>query len=248
MILTLYSIVLAYFLLGFICFFFINRKKETARRYESWMKTIIYFLIFNLVFFSIVVNPVVFRFLSVIIVAEGFYELFRLFIKSGFRQKGFFLLSVLYYSILSAGFLYFSMMSDWHLILYSFMIVSAFDSYSQITGELLGKRKILPGISPGKTVEGFIGGTIVAIASAFLLNSLNQSSFGETFLLGAGLALFGFIGDASASFYKRRYGVKDYLKIIPWHGGFLDRFDSFIAGGFWIAIIGFYNLFLGKGI
>jgi len=243
MIITIYSIVLAYFLLGFICFFFINSKKEITKVHESWMKTIIYFLIFNLVFFSIVVNPVIYRYLSVIIVIEGLYELLRLFIKSGFKQKSFFVLSVFYYSILSAGFLYFSMMNDWHLILYSFMIVSAFDSFSQITGELLGKRKILPRISPGKTVEGFIGGSVVAIASAFLLNSLNHADFRETFLLGAGLAVFGFIGDASASFYKRKYGVKDFLNIIPWHGGFLDRFDSFIAGGFWIALIGLLNIF-----
>ncbi|HRR17361.1 MAG TPA: phosphatidate cytidylyltransferase [Bacteroidales bacterium] len=242
MIITIYAIVLAYFLLGFICFFFINSKKEIDRVHESWMKTIIYFLIFNLVFFSIVVKPVVFRFLSVIIVIEGFYELLRLFIKSGYKQKCFFILSILYYCVLSAGFLYFSMMNDWHLVLYSFMIVSAFDSFSQITGELLGKRKILPRISPGKTVEGFIGGTVVAVASAFLLNSLNHPDFRETFFLGAGLALFGFIGDASASLYKRKYGVKDFINIIPWHGGFLDRFDSFIAGGFWITIYGFLNL------
>lgn len=242
MIITIYAIVLAYFLLGFICFFFINSKKEIDRVHESWMKTIIYFLIFNLVFFSIVVKPVVFRYLSVIIVIEGFYELLRLFIKSGYKQKSFFILSILYYCVLSAGFLYFGMMNDWHLVLYSFMIVSAFDSFSQITGELLGKRKILPRISPGKTVEGFIGGTVVAVASAFLLNSLNHADFRETFLLGAGLALFGFIGDASASLYKRKYGVKDFINIIPWHGGFLDRFDSFIAGGFWITIYGFLNL------
>ncbi len=83
MIRTMYIIVLAYFILGFIAFYFINRKKEALESRKSWKKTITYFFIINIVFFSIVINPVVFRYLAVIIIIAGFLELFKLFRESG---------------------------------------------------------------------------------------------------------------------------------------------------------------------
>jgi phosphatidate cytidylyltransferase len=55
----------------------------------------------------------------------------------------------------------------------------------------------------------------------------------------AGIVVFAFIGDASKSYYKRRYNVKDFSNFIPENGGFLDRFDSLISGGAWVALSGF---------
>jgi len=171
--------------------------------------------------------------LSVLIIGVGFFELFQLFRISGFKNKGFYILSVIVYVILSAGFYFFSGLKN-ELILFSFLILSIFDSFSQISGQIWGHTKILPNISPGKTLGGLIGGTIIAISSSFLLHSLYSESFLKVSIIAVGVLFFAFAGDIAASFYKRKYRVKDYSNLIPGHGGFLDRFDSLIAGGTWV--------------
>jgi phosphatidate cytidylyltransferase len=115
---------------------------------------------------------------------------------------------------------------DKELILFTFMILSIFDSFSQITGQLIGRKKILPRISPDKTVEGFIGGGLVALVSAILLKDLAAEPVLKAMAKATGIVFFAFIGDASKSYYKRRYNVK-------------DRFDSLISGGAWVALSGF---------
>jgi phosphatidate cytidylyltransferase len=83
---------------------------------------------------------------------------------------------------------------------------------------------------------GLIGGALMAIASAYLLNDLYETTIINTIILVGGIVLFAFWGDIAASFFKRKYQVKDYSNLIPGHGGFLDRFDSLIAGGLWVAV------------
>ena len=235
MIRTIYFIILTYFFLGGIGFYVINRKKEPQVARRSYTKFISYFFIINILFFSITINPSVFRYLAVLIIAAGFFELFRLFRLTGYRKKGFFLLSLSVFAILSVGFFFFSRLEK-ELILFSFLVLSIFDSFSQITGQLWGSTKILPEISPGKTVGGFVGGAFVAIASVLLLDGLYAGAALKSLLMGAGVVVFAFVGDMAASFYKRRYQVKNYSDLIPGHGGFLDRFDSLIAGGAWVAL------------
>ena len=235
MIKTIYIIILSYFLLGGIGFYFINRKKESDVARKSYIKFLTYFVIINLLFFSIVVYPVIFRFLSIIIIGTGFIELFRLFHKSGYDKIGFFLLSVSIYTVLSLGFFLFGGLEK-ELILFSFLVLSIFDSFSQISGQLWGRRKIFPKISPNKTVGGLIGGAIIAICSAFLLNGLYAETPLKVIMMTFGVLVFAFSGDIAASLYKRKYKVKNYSKLIPGHGGFLDRFDSLIAGGAWVFL------------
>lgn len=238
MIRTMYIITLAYFLLGFIGLYFINRKKESREARKSWIKTITYFFIINILFFSIVINPHVFRYLAVIIIIAGFFELFKLFRESGYEKNTLFLVSTIIFAMFSFCFFVFSGM-DKELILFTFMILSIFDSFSQITGQILGRKKILPKISPDKTVEGFIGGFLVALVSAILLKDLVAEPVLKAMIKAAEIAVFAFIGDASKSYYKRRYNVKDFSNLFPENGGFLDRFDSLISGGAWVALSGF---------
>jgi len=242
MIITVYIIIISYFLLGVIGFYFINRKKETSTARSSWKKTIIYFFIINILCLSIVINPVIFRFLAILIIIMGFYELFVLFRDSGYAKKGFFLISIIVFALFSFPFFLFSGMEK-ELIFFSFVILSIFDSFSTITGQLWGRKKLFPKISPNKTIEGFIGGTIVAVLSSIVLRGLIEVPATRAISLGAGVAVFAFIGDLLASYYKRKYNVKDFSNLIPEHGGFLDRFDSLIAGGTWVTLFGWIVMY-----
>jgi len=235
MIRTVYIMLVVYFLLGFIGLFFINRKKETPEARRSWIKTLVYFIIINAVCLSIIINPIAFRFLAVLIIILGFYELLKLFRESGYEQKYLFMISILIFTAFTSAFYYFSGMEK-ELIFFSFAILSIFDSFSQITGQLWGRRKIFPKISPNKTVVGFLGGTLIAILSGFIIKGLIDVPSIKAIILAAGVALFAFIGDFLASFYKRKHNVKDFSKLIPETGGFLDRFDSLISGGTWVAL------------
>ena len=234
MICTIYIIILIYFLLGGISFYLINRNKDAQVARKSYTKFITYFFIINILFFSIVVKPVVFTFLAALIIGVGYYELFKLFRLSKYQLNGFFGLSLFIYTVLSTGFFLFSTL-DKGLILFSFLILSIFDSFSQISGQLWGRTKLLPEISPNKTVGGLIGGALVALASSLLLDDLYNGLPLKSVLMAAGVVSFAFAGDVAASFYKRKYQVKDFSKLIPGHGGFLDRFDSLIAGGAWVT-------------
>ncbi|MFV0591987.1 MAG: phosphatidate cytidylyltransferase [Draconibacterium sp.] len=235
MIRAIYYIILIYFLLGGIAFYIINRKKDPAVAKESYTKFGVYFLIINALFFSITINPAVFHFISIIIVLAGLWELFKLYKNSGFQHKGFFFLALLVFAILSFGFIAFGGFEK-GLILFAFLVLSIFDSFSQITGQLWGRKKLFPEISPKKTVGGLVGGTLVALVSSYLLKDLYAGQTGGAFVLAGGVILFAFAGDLSASYYKRKFGVKDFSKLIPGHGGLLDRFDSLIAGGAWVAL------------
>ncbi len=242
MIFTIYSLILLYFFLGGIGFFFIGRKTKPQRNTQNWIKLASYFVIINILFFSIVINPNAFRGLGVLIIFAGIIEMFNLFRKSGWNRKYFFWISLLIYGILAFGFYIFSGMGG-NLILFTFLILSIFDSFSQITGQLWGKRKILPSISPRKTAEGLSGGTVIALLSALLLRNLVNTSPVKSIMLAAGIVLFSFAGDMAASYFKRKYNVKDFSRVIPGHGGVLDRFDSLIAGGAWIAWLGLLEKF-----
>jgi phosphatidate cytidylyltransferase len=242
MIRTIYLIIVAYFFIGGIGFYFINRGKNSSESRKSWTKFITYFIIIHILFFSIVINPVAFRIISIIIILTGLFELFKLYRNSEYQNKKFFTISLSVFIALAAGFFFFSGMGK-NLILYSFLVLSIFDSFSQITGQLWGHRKIMPGISHGKTVEGLIGGAMVAVFSSLLFNGLIEAPSLKTILAATAIVILAFAGDLSASFYKRVYKAKDFSNLIPGHGGFLDRFDSMIAVGAGLAFLGiFINL------
>ncbi|MDO4863505.1 MAG: phosphatidate cytidylyltransferase [Ruminococcus sp.] len=104
------------------------------------------------------------------------------------------------------------------------------DTGAYFTGVAIGKHKLCPEISPKKTIEGFIGGiltTAVVYAVAFSLYfGFTPARAAIAFVTGAFCAVVGAIGDLSASMVKRQIGFKDYGKIMPGHGGLMDRFDS----------------------
>lgn len=116
------------------------------------------------------------------------------------------------------------------------------DTGAYFTGVAIGKHKLCPEISPKKTIEGFIGGiltTAIVYAVAFSLYfGFTPARAAIAFVTGAFCAVVGAIGDLSASMVKRQIGFKDYGKIMPGHGGLMDRFDSvlFVLPTFYVFI------------
>jgi phosphatidate cytidylyltransferase len=113
-----------------------------------------------------------------------------------------------------------------------FISAWATDSFAYFAGRALGKHKLCPKISPKKTVEGAIGGTLGCIICiclyAFLCGKYNNLdiNYVSAVIFAVLTAVFSQLGDLAASCIKREYGVKDYGNLIPGHGGILDRFDS----------------------
>ena len=123
------------------------------------------------------------------------------------------------------------------LWLFVMLLVCAWgsDTFAYFTGVLIGKHKLIPEISPKKTIEGSIGGIVCASLGlalfGFIISKTTDYTPNYIVLLVAGvlLAASSQIGDIIASLIKREYGVKDYGNIFPGHGGVMDRFDSVMS-------------------
>ncbi|MFT3743595.1 MAG: phosphatidate cytidylyltransferase [Pyrinomonadaceae bacterium] len=118
------------------------------------------------------------------------------------------------------------------LLSFFFLIIFGSDAGAYFAGKALGKHKLAPGISPGKTVEGLIGGLIAAAGLAALATAtfFPELPFQFSIPLAVVLAAVGVLGDLCESAMKRGSGSKDASSIIPGHGGFLDRLDSLLFG------------------
>lgn len=121
--------------------------------------------------------------------------------------------------------------------LWIFIFIGAWvtDIFAYFTGVLFGKHKLIPKVSPKKTVEGSIGGIIFCILGFILYGIILRNIFDIKVdlwlcgIIGCVVSVVSQIGDLSLSVIKRHYGIKDYGKIFPGHGGVLDRFDSIMA-------------------
>ncbi len=115
------------------------------------------------------------------------------------------------------------------------------DTGAYFTGVLCGKHKLAPEISPKKTIEGCVGGIVLCAVYTFAVSFAFIREARYALIITALSPLFsvaGMVGDLSASLIKRAYNIKDYGKIMPGHGGVMDRFDSilFIAPLFLIIV------------
>ena len=116
-------------------------------------------------------------------------------------------------------------------IIYLLLITTITDTFALFTGMLVGKHKLCPIVSPKKTIEGLVGGTVAGtiVATAFYVTAINPSmSIAFVALITIILSLVGQLGDLVFSSIKRYYDKKDFSNLIPEHGGILDRFDSLI--------------------
>lgn len=108
------------------------------------------------------------------------------------------------------------------------------DTFAYFVGRAIGRHRMAPAISPGKSWEGFFGGTIAAVFVPFLLLYRDRDEFlsvGELFVLGVAVAVAGVLGDLFESAVKRDLGVKDSGRVLAGHGGMLDRLDALLFAG-----------------
>jgi len=119
-----------------------------------------------------------------------------------------------------------------HLLAYFFLVIFASDIGAYFAGRAFGKHKLAPAISPGKTVEGLVGGLVAAAAAAAVATYwfFPMLPYQFSIPLAIVLAAVGVLGDLAESAMKRGSGSKDAASILPGHGGFLDRLDSLLFG------------------
>lgn len=115
------------------------------------------------------------------------------------------------------------------LLISVFILIWLNDTFAYIVGKSIGRHKLFERISPKKTIEGFLGGLVFAVAGAYLISIyFKLMSPAQWMGTAAILVIFGTLGDLVESKFKRDAGVKDSGNIMPGHGGILDRLDSII--------------------
>jgi phosphatidate cytidylyltransferase len=115
---------------------------------------------------------------------------------------------------------------QWKLLIFLVTVVQFSDVMQYVWGKLLGKTKIAPGLSPSKTVEGFVGGVLTASLVGMGMWWMTPFAWWQAGIIALVIALMGFFGGLVMSAIKRDAGVKDYGHLIEGHGGMTDRIDS----------------------
>ena len=181
-----------------------------------------------------------FNFAHKIFVVYMFYILVvAVFSKGVFDISDMTMLALAVYFIVN-GFSSIVLLRDYQFGQYIYLLVFlcpwCTDIFAYFTGYFFGKHKLIPDVSPKKTVEGAIGGTLCC-AGGLVLYGFILSKFVDglrpnylaLLVVGIVLSVVSQCGDLVFSLIKRKYGIKDYGNIMPGHGGVLDRFDSVIA-------------------
>lgn len=163
--------------------------------------------------------------------------------KMTFDDIGFILLSVFYVGL---GFHYLieTRHAGLEFIVYCLLVVWTTDSGAYFVGRKFGKNKLWPEISPKKTIEGFVGGILIAVVFAIAMQLIYpfMDSYVQLIFVTIIASIIGQMGDLVESAIKRHYGVKDSGNILPGHGGILDRFDSLL---FVVPLLHFLHVFSG---
>jgi phosphatidate cytidylyltransferase len=214
-------------LLGGTGMYFANRKVDEATSQKRWLKFTTYIAIVSIVMWSILQNR--FYVLSVIVSIVGLWEVIHILIK--LPNHLWKTLSLSIYFIIAITFIYFSFTGAKVFLLFICFQTFIFDAFCQIVGQIYGKRKLLPDISPNKTWEGLIGGIGFCLVSSTLGRNWIGLTMPESLFIGVITISLAFTGDMMASYLKRLCDVKDYSDLLPSHGGFLDRFDSLLLVG-----------------
>lgn len=220
-----YLLIMLHFVSGAFFLIHINRKLGVDRSREQWTKFFSYVILFNLIWNSKIFSDILFMILAGVIVIFCSAEWWSAIQKIRGR-----LLLAVGFIIILLGFWRFLYLAD-SLILFTFFVVILFDGSSQISGQLFGKIPITPKISPSKTLEGLLGGIIITLGTVLLVRNSFEEGWVELIGLSLLIIMFAFTGDLLASSVKRRAGLTIFSRMLPGHGGILDRYDSLLMAG-----------------
>ena len=240
----------ALLLLSVICilclkeFYQITLSKEENQNTRVILYTIVGFLIFIFAYVflgwsNLPANDPPTPWFLLIPILPSFFFIFELYKKSPtpFENLGIFSGGVIYIAIpisfiSDIAFLpapYPSLIYQPNVLMGILLLIWSNDTFAYLVGSKIGKNKLFPRISPGKTWEGTIGGglctILVSIALFYLFGKFEMKDW---IIIGLICSVFGTIGDLVESMLKRSKGIKDSGNIMPGHGGALDRFDAFI--------------------
>jgi len=207
------------------------------QRKERFLGTGFGILVSLVVFYPEVAEPGLFLALVLVGLVSS-YLLFSGDLADKYQHLGWTLLGVLYVGFLFPHFVLIHRGPQgvqW--VFWLFLVVFLSDTAAYVTGMALGKRKLYPQVSPGKTVEGAIGALLISVVvgtlgAQFLLPNL---TWFEAVLLSLVVGLLAQVGDLVESWIKRVFSVKDSGRFLPGHGGLLDRIDSLIFPAVFIA-------------
>lgn len=189
-------------------------------------------------------NNLVFPIIGFITVLLGSW-LIQMFSKNGSLKNLMSLITGFFYINIPFACVPFLQENEWvngiSYLLFIFIFLWTNDTFAYLSGKYLGRTKIVPGISPNKTLEGYIGGIVFCFLAVYILSFFKEiPSISVSLILVGIVSVFGNLGDLAESFLKRQLNIKDSGNIMPGHGGILDRFDSFIFAS--VAITSFLIL------
>ncbi len=220
-----YLLLMAHFISGGLWLIRITGKLEPEESKQQWIKYMTYLLLVNLLWSCMLWAKTIFPFVGWTILLLAWFELGRAV--KHLRNKIGLIFAFLLISGAFAGFV--SM--DTNILLFTYFVVVLFDGSCQVVGQLLGKRSLFSKISPRKTVEGLLGGSIITLATAVLTRHSFAFGWGELILRTSMLMVAAATGDLLASAVKRSAHLASFGRMLPGHGGILDRFDSLMMAG-----------------
>jgi phosphatidate cytidylyltransferase len=227
MMLPIFAITVPGFLVGAIFMALSGRRAPAGAMRQRWLKLTVFFLIVHAVLGVAALGPPWTTLLLALIAAAGTLELRPAWQRMDAPRPA---LVWPVYVLGCAAALAISVRLSGPAFAFLFLVTAATDGFSQVVGQLLGRHRLAPRISPAKTIEGLLGGLVAATVVALLLRPiLLPLSIPVTMALALGTGLAGLAGDLAASWVKRRAGIKDYSAALPGQGGFLDRFDSLLG-------------------
>ncbi len=209
-------------LIGLYEFYRVFSKKQSLLSTVGYVTTVIWF--------AFTVMGIESQYLGMLMAAFVFFTMgVMVFSNHSLQSVAFTILGFFYVSFPMSHIVLISKLDQSFFIWYPFIIAFVTDTFAYFMGKIFGKHKLIPTVSPNKTIEGAIGGALFGTLFSFAYSALFFPEF-KVYAIFLGLvgSVLSQIGDLIASKIKRLYDIKDYGKIMPGHGGVLDRFDGVI--------------------